>query len=842
MDKIFVPLYRYLKAHRALMWTLMLSSFLVFAFFGLKMRYEEDITRLLPSSGSSDSDLAFTSLKVKDKLFVQITSASQEDPLDTYTLGEYADEFTAGLMDRDSVEGCIANVLYRIDDDLPFMALEYALSHVPSFVDESCYEEFDKAIASADQSMERNYERIMTDMTGGMTQMASNDPLELRNVLLKNILSGMGIAGEIGELDFRKVIADAGTGYSLIDSHLFSPDSTVALIFISPEFSYFNSQAAAVLVKELEAEVASFTASHPDVKIYCHGAPIRSEGNAHSIKKDLFWTVGLSLIIVLIAIFISFGGWKIVWQNLIPVIYGAFFALACLYWIKGGMSLMALGLGAIVLGVALSYCLHVVVHHRFVGDVEKMLKDESTPVCLGCITTVGAFLGLLLTKSELLRDFGAFASLALVGNTLFALVFLPHFLKDGETKKNANVFRLIDKVNSYPYDRKPVLLAFVCIVVLVGFIFSSKVKFDSNLKNIGYEAKAMVESENLFSQKNYGGRIQRYYAAAAPTLDEALEGNKKIVAVLDSLGKEGVSAGASSLLPLLFVPESVQEERIDAWNQYWTPEKVAFAQSRISNAARKVGLDPDMFLPFTAMVTANYYPESLYDSGIIPEGLLCNFIEESEGRFLVFDAVKMAPSLKDEVDAAVASVPHSVVVDPHFYTSDMVKLIRDDFNMTLLISSLFVLAVLLVSFRNIWSALLAFLPMFLSWYVVQGIMAIAGLQFNLINIIISTFIFGIGVDYSIFVMQGLLAGARGEDARLLDYHKAAIVFSAFVLVVVVLSLLFASHPAIHSIGLSTLIGMTSTILITYTLQPFLFRILSKVPFIRRSFGIREEVK
>ena len=109
--------------------------------------------------------------------------------------------------------------------------------------------------------------------------------------------------------------------------------------------------------------------------------------------------------------------------------------------------------------------------------------------------------------------------------------------------------------------------------------------------------------------------------------------------------------------------------------------------------------------------------------------------------------MKMAPSLKDEVDAAVASVPHSVVVDPHFYTSDMVKLIRDDFNMTLLISSLFVLAVLLVSFRNIWSALLAFLPMFLSWYVVQGIMAIAGLQFNLINIIISTFIFGIGVDY-----------------------------------------------------------------------------------------------
>ena len=40
--------------------------------------------------------------------------------------------------------------------------------------------------------------------------------------------------------------------------------------------------------------------------------------------------------------------------------------------------------------------------------------------------------------------------------------------------------------------------------------------------------------------------------------------------------------------------------------------------------------------------------------------------------------------------------------------------------------------------------------MFLSWYVLQGLMALLGLEFNLINIVISTFIFGIGVDYSIF--------------------------------------------------------------------------------------------
>lgn len=112
-------------------------------------------------------------------------------------------------------------------------------------------------------------------------------------------------------------------------------------------------------------------------------------------------------------------------------------------------------------------------------------------------------------------------------------------------------------------------------------------------------------------------------------------------------------------------------------------------------------------------------------------------------------------------------------------------------------------------------------------------MAILGIEFNLINIMISSFIFGIGVDYSIFVMDGLLNRAKFQSYRLLLCHKVAIFFSAVTLLSVTASLLFATHPAIHSIGASTIIGMTSTILITYALQPVLFKLAMKSPFLRR---------
>jgi predicted RND superfamily exporter protein len=115
------------------------------------------------------------------------------------------------------------------------------------------------------------------------------------------------------------------------------------------------------------------------------------------------------------------------------------------------------------------------------------------------------------------------------------------------------------------------------------------------------------------------------------------------------------------------------------------------------------------------------------------------------------------------------------------------------------------------------------MPILLSWLVVLGVMDIFGVRFNLISIIISTFIFGIGVDYSIFVMNGL----TGADPRLLGYHKTAIFLSAFILIITVSSMLLAGHPAIRSVGFSTLVGLLSAVVLSYVLQPAVYRWLNK---------------
>lgn len=823
------------------MWLLMLGSAVVFAVFGFRLHYEENIIKLLPQTDNSASyELVFSNLKVKDKVFIQIApkgfsveKVGTEPTLDAQTLSDRCDEFIDSLTVRDGGK-YIASVLCCLDDDMMMNAMDYAVAEFPTFVAPECYAAFDSLLTweSIRVQMSRNAEMLENDEDGNMSMLVGYDPAGLRYGMLtslKKAVGGTAVAGA-GET--------VGTGMTLKNRHLFTGDGNVVMAFVAPGFDYMDSRASAGFVDMIEKEIESFEARHPEVDVFMHGAPAMSANNSRRIKTDLVMTVGISLLLIILLISLFFKNKSSLLLLLSPVAYGTLAALAMMYWIKGSMSLMAVGIGAIVLGVALSYCLHVLTHYKYVDDPERVLRDESKPVSLGCLTTIGAFAGLLFTSSELLRDFGLFASFAMIGTTLFALVFLPQFFRPERNRKSEKAFAVFDRINSLPLDSNPRILGTI-VVISVVCLFLPSPEFDSNLRDINYMSPKVRQSMNIYNAENNGGWSSQYYAATGSTLDSAVLCSRRLSAALDSLQGEGIVKRHSDFSAFL-VPEDEQQERIYEWTEYWQKPvgggrtRLDVTMARIDRAAREQGLSPELFTPFAALCEADYAPESLYDSGALPESITSNFIERGkDGTYMIFTSALMAEGDKMAVNKAVDKVDGSLIVDPFFYTGNMVEIIHSDFNTILWISMAFVFIVLLLSFRSFAVSLIAFLPMTLSWYVVQGIMWLFGLKFNLINIIISSFIFGIGVDYSIFVMQGLLAAASGKDTEMLNYHKTAIGLSAMILIVVTGSLLFAVHPAIRSIGISSIIGMSASILLSYSIEPFLFRMILKIPFYRK---------
>jgi predicted RND superfamily exporter protein len=825
MTIFFICLFRFFQRRKAALYLLLFLSFGLYIFFGLKLTYEEDISKLLPSTDDTKAEgLVFSELKVKDKIFVQLFSRNGNADADR--LLEASDMFVDSLLAYDETEGDVEDILYKIEDEVKRQVLSYVMENIPLFLDVGAYTKIDTLTGQENISrqMKANLEKLSSPEGAVIYRIMRYDPVNLRSVLFAGGASGGGNGGD--EFDWAKML---GENYSLYGNHLFTSDTTVALVFVSPDFISFDSKAGTRLVNKIERCIRQTETVYPDVEVLFHGPPVQSVFNSRRIKRDLALTMGFSLLFACMLVMICFRNKSTLPMLLLPVVYGAFFALACMFWLQGIMSLMALGIGAVVLGVALSYCLHVVTHYKYLTDPERVLRDQVKPVILGCLTTIGAFMGLMLTQSALLRDFGLFASLAMAGTTVACLLFLPHVFSFVRNRRFEQAFDGLEKINSYPLDRQPGLLVLIWIAFIVGLFMSPKVEFDANLRNIGYHEPSVVRSMEMYAGKMSGGLAVGNYAATSEDLDAAFFCNIVVSRICDSLlaaGKIRRYTQSSAIL----LPEAEQERRILVWKNYWTEERVDELKRNVIVAGEANKFKPAMFEPFFEMLTKDYVPSSVYESSLLPGGLMANMIEHSHGMYLVYTSVQLERENLEEVNGILASQRNVVVVDPFYYMTNMVELMHDDFTTILGISSLFVLLVLFVSFRSIPLALIAFLPMGMSWYIVLGVMAMLGLQFNLINIVISTFIFGIGVDYSIFVMEGLLADIKGGDAKLLAYHKTAIFLSAVVLIISISSLMFAEHPALSSIGVATLIGMTSTILITYSVQPFLFRLLMKTGY------------
>ncbi|MBE6332738.1 MAG: hypothetical protein E7070_10605 [Bacteroidales bacterium] len=852
MTNLCISIYHFFRRHRFFYWALMLSLFAFCGYYASQIHLEEDISKLLPSSKNEDGStkLAFADLRIKDKTFL-VFEASADMPADERrdSLIAVCDRFVTELQTRlDSLnqrgDTLVKDLFSSVKlDDVMFDAIDYAQSQLPCFIDTSCYAAFDTLLTQehVDRQMAENRAQGMSLVGEMFPELIAMDPLGLRNVI---------------GADLKSMAGGLGGQYKVIDGHFFVPDTTVLLVFLTPHFAATNTGKGARLFTILNQMQQKYWGSSGDVpqtsprgtevKVCYHGSPARGAYNSWQTKADLRNTIVGSLIVVLIFIFICFRNWNTIPLLLLPVAFGTLFGLSMMYFIKGQFSLLALGIGAIVLGVALSYVLHVITHYKYVSDPEQVLRDQVTPVFLGCLTTIGSFMGLIFINTELLQDFGLFASFAIVGTTVFSLVFLPQFFNPVKNKRNRRAFAIIDRINAYPFERKTALqiVIGIAVVVCVAFYLNGGIDFDADMRNIGYFSDNITYSEELVRAKTHTGDKQQYFASSGSTMEEALDNFSALAEKLDSLHDEGL---VKSYTPTgtIFVPQRVQQERIDAWHNYWTEERLALVRELIRKGAPKQDIVPSFFDPFFEAATREYEPSPLYEQGIIPYGLQSTMMEQSaDGSYLCFtsvrctnDSVRSDSTAYQRICRAIGSQPNLMVLDTYFYTQDTLLELNDDFNVLQWVSMAFVFVVLLLSFHfNLKHTLLGFLPILVSWVIVLGAMVMFDRQFNLINIIISTFIFGIGVDYSIFVMNGLLAGQSDtcaetdrakRDLQLLSYHKTAILFSAVVLIVTVSSMLFAKHPSITSVGFATLVGMVSAVVLSYVVQPFLFRLLSR---------------
>lgn len=805
MKKLLLSSYHFFQNRKPLFYGLTVLLFVVLGFCASRIKIEEDVNRLLPDGEQTRqiTDI-LKSANFADKVIVKLVARRETAP---ETLMALADSFEAQLLAAHGAD--IASVKKTVSDETTLDIYNTVHQNLPVYLEEADYRAIDSLISPAQipETLQSDYAAITSAQGMVLKRIIADDPVGISTLALRKLQA-----------------LQADENYELYDGYIMAKDRKSLYLFVTLKSASGETGKNVKLMEGIDRIIASLQPATRGVEILYYGNSVVAVGNARQLKQDSILTLSITVVAILLFIGFFFRRKRVPLIMMLPVLFGGVFSLALIALTRGTISSIALGAGSIVLGIAVNYSLHFFSHYKHCGSVEQTISDLISPMTIGSITTVGSFFSLMLLQSQILNDFGLFAGLSLTGATIFALVFLPHFvpppnpLKGELLRRNTSdrIEKMLDFKIKYPG------VVFVVILILTGFFFhyAKQVGFESDLNRMNFmnEETRKAQKEIDITQDDTSKLV--FIAVNGTTPEEMLQNNEVLLQQLEEAQQKGWLQKYSSFSR--FIPsQKQQEEKIARWNNYWTAEKKETLLTTLKSEATKVGFSANAFGNFEILLNKDYSPATDEDFAPIKEAFGSEYLIEAKEKHTVINAVRVEKAQRKQLYAELGKNPFTVVLDKQIIMSKFFEIIASDFNSILLYTSMLVFIALLISYGRLELTIITFLPMVITWIWILGIMGLVGLKFNLINIVISTFIFGLGDDFSIFITDGLTEKFK-KGKEVLASHKVSIFLSAVTILIGLGALIFAKHPALRSIALISIIGIFCVVIIGQTVQPFLY--------------------
>jgi len=817
MYKFFWNLYLFFSKHKLVFWLFILLISIFIGYFATQIKLEEDISNFLPNDPKvAKINYVFKNINISDKLIVNISLKDSTIESNPDALIEFADLFVDSLSKTFGKE-FVKEINYKLSDDLFMEMYKHFYQNLPLYLDSLDYTKISESLSEDKirQIMADNKNMLLSPASMILKSSVASDPLHFTAIPLMKLKQ-----------------LQINDNYQVYNNCIFSKDLKHLLIFITSANPTNETSKNGLLVNGVNNLLTACNVKlNNNYFVEYFGAIAVGVGNASQIKKDSLYTSLIALVAIVILLSFYFKKKSVIFYLMLPVIFGVGVALAAMYLIKHQISAIALGAGSAIFGIAINYSLHVFAHFRHKNSVREVIKDLTVPLIIGSTTTIGAFLSLLFVKSEALHDFGLFSALSLAGTILFSLIVVPHLLKEDKKAINLHSDTFLERISSYKLENNKFVVLAIIVLTILFYFTSANVEFESDMAKINYMTNDLKKAESNLRKITDIGQKSIYLIATGKDLNSAIKNLELSVPDLQTLQKNNAILSYSN--PSFFIlSDSAQNKKINQWNSFWTLQKKEELTKMISKIGLEFKFKETAFNEFYALLYKDFKPIQQSEFNILSKSLLKEYITENDSLCMVVSSIKLNQNNISLVEKQFSSNHNIIVFDKKIIASKFVEIISSDFNLVLISCSILVLFFLIVSYGRIELGLITFAPMLISWIWILGIMGLFGIKFNIINIIISTFIFGLGDDYSIFIMDGMLQ-ERNTGRKYVTSYKSAVSLSAITMFIGIGVLVFAKHPAMQSLAIVTIIGMISTVIISYSISPILFKWLMTIKGRRR---------
>ncbi|MDT0641877.1 MMPL family transporter [Zunongwangia sp. F363] len=804
MYNFFLKIHYFFKRKKIAGFSLLVVLAAVLVFFASKIKLEEDITQLIPS-GESNNVLrrVLDETQFSDKIIVTISASSEETHPDRLT--RYAEEFI------DSINAELPQYIEEIEGELPeegvLEVYDFVYDHLPLFLNSEDYQEIGSRITedSIGWYLRKDYRNLISP-TGLVTkEFIFKDPLSVTNLGLN----------KLRELQ-------VGNEYELYNNFLLTKDRQHLLLFLSPTLPASETSRNKIFINKLKEIQSSLDKKYEEVEGDIFGGVLYSLANANRIKADIWITVSIAVALLLLLLIFFYRRITAPIIIFLPSMLGALVAVVFLYFFKGTISTVSLGIGALLLGISLDYALHTLTHYRNNKNISQLYKDVTRPVLMSSLTTSVAFLCLLFVDSQALHDLGIFGAISFVATSIFALIFVPLLYKLPVSLDKEKP-RLLDWIASVDLHKKTGLVITTVFLFLFGLLFFTGVDFNSELSRLSYEPDEVQNAEGKILEIAGRSGETIFLVSYGSNVDEALLHNYNLYSRLQEMQEEGKIENFSSIGGVV-LSTNTQTAKISNWDEFWNGGKKEQLKQDLIEQSEDFGFKEESFNTFYRQLEKDFNPILLDDYRNTANLYLNDFISVSPDFATVTTTVNLPEGSSLNFSEELEDIEGIVVVDKNEISQAFLGNLKNEFNQLIGISIFAVFLVLLLFYKNLELSILTILPVAITWVISLGIMSVLGIEFNILNIIISTFIFGLGLDYSIFITNGALKEYE-EGRPALKTYRTSILISVLTTLMGIGALVFAKHPALRSVSVVSAIGVLTAVFVAFVFQAFIFDFL-----------------
>lgn len=644
------------------------------------------------------------------------------------------------------------------------------------------------------EAVEQSLQKIYTDLLkpGGSIALPliQRDPLGIQQDFLARL---------------QQLAASSGYQIEIRNGRLFSEDGNHLLVVLETSAPVTDVSASRQLLDAVHAAVNDLP---PGVSVNIVSGHRHAVSNEEVLRRDVRRAVIAASIGFILLFAGCFRDLRAQFIFAVPLA-SVLLSLHICRWLTGPLSLVVLGFGVVIVGIAVDYGIHLYVAIRRADDSDAARRQVTRPVVLGALTTLGVFAAFFAAQVPGYTQMAVFSIVSILLSLLGALYVLPMLIKTNPSRRPTTAAQ-----TSRPGGGFFTLWILLLVFLLIPF---PKLSFDSDLRALDGAERVVWESEENFRAVwGEGAESLALLVIDDKNSETVLNRNDEI---FDAIQQQNDSEEFSSF-SAVWKSRRHREENLERWKRFWTDERMDALRATFAEKGALYGFKPDAFSPFFEWLEQPPDRPEKPEENRLFDDLHRRFSQSLNGRHQLISFFPDTPVWTERVREAAGST--GLLISRR----EMDRILSEGTVQTVRRVALFAVGLVVLFtallMRRAGDVILALIPAVVSVLAVLKVLDITGLPVNIPTLISGIVVIGLSIDYGIFLVFGCRRGTFGDVCTAVTLSTLTSLVGAGVL-------LLTQHPALYSIGMTLVAGLTAGYVSALCAVPFLSRFVLAGP-------------